>query len=418
MKESRKSLDTLETQRVFGPLKVDYTKVQSKVSVKYDAWHKDVLSKFGSMLNNELKTFHQKCSQSRTELENKSIEATNSSSEAVGIITFVQSLKRNLTDWTLKVQSYSDAQNILIRQRYHFPADWVYSDQINGEWSAFNEILTKKDRSIQTQVAVLTSKIVAEEKTVEIRTNELINEWDLNKPIDEAVKPNEALKNLQLFELRFNSIREDQDKMTKARDALELKEIKPINNPKVNISLEELVDLKEVWSELDKIYQQIEAIREKQWLTIQPRQLRSQLDELVKQLKEMPARLRQYASYNYVKQKLQDYLKSNLLIVELRSEALKERHWKQLMRKLNVVWNLNDLTLGKVWDCNILAYDNIIKEILTAAQGEKALEEFLRQVNELWRQYQLELINYQNKCQIIRGWDDLFNKLREHIGKL
>lgn len=169
---------------------------------------------------------------------------------------------------------------------------------------------------------------------------------------------------------------------------------------------------------MDKIYQQIEAIREKQWLTIQPRQLRSQLDELVKQLKEMPARLRQYASYNYVKQKLQDYLKSNLLIVELRSEALKERHWKQLMRKLNVVWNLNDLTLGKVWDCNILAYDNIIKEILTAAQGEKALEEFLRQVNELWRQYQLELINYQNKCQIIRGWDDLFNKLREHIGKL
>jgi dynein heavy chain 1 len=43
MKESRKSFDTQETQRHFGPIRIDYTKVQSKVNVKYDAWHKDVL---------------------------------------------------------------------------------------------------------------------------------------------------------------------------------------------------------------------------------------------------------------------------------------------------------------------------------------------------------------------------------------
>ncbi len=49
MKESRKSFDTQETQRNFGPIQVDYTKVQSKVNVKYDAWHKDVLGMLGSL---------------------------------------------------------------------------------------------------------------------------------------------------------------------------------------------------------------------------------------------------------------------------------------------------------------------------------------------------------------------------------
>ena len=39
MKDSRKSFDTQETQRFFGPITVDYTKEQSKVNVKYDAWH-------------------------------------------------------------------------------------------------------------------------------------------------------------------------------------------------------------------------------------------------------------------------------------------------------------------------------------------------------------------------------------------
>ncbi len=51
-------------------------------------------------------------------------------------------------------------------------------------------------------------------------------------------------------------------------------------------------------------------------------------------------------------------------------------------------------------------------------QGENALEEFLRIVREEWTAYQLELVNYQNKTRLIKGWDDLFNKVKEHISGL
>ena len=40
------------------------------------------------------------------------------------------------------------------------------------------------------------------------------------------------------------------------------------------------------------------------------------------------------------------------------------------------------------------------------------------QVREAWQNYELDLINYQNKCRLIRGWDDLFNKLKEHINSV
>lgn len=68
------------------------------------------------------------------------------------------------------------------------------------------------------------------------------------------------------------------------------------------------------------------------------------------------------------------------MIVELKSDALKERHWKQLMRKLRVNWVLSDLTLGQVWDVDLQANEAVVKEIILTAQGEMALEEFLRQV--------------------------------------
>ena len=32
--------------------------------------------------------------------------------------------------------------------------------------------------------------------------------------------------------------------------------------------------------------------------------------------------------------------------------------------------------------------------------------------------YELDLINYQNKCKLIRGWDDLFTKVKEHINSV
>ena len=40
------------------------------------------------------------------------------------------------------------------------------------------------------------------------------------------------------------------------------------------------------------------------------------------------------------------------------------------------------------------------------------------QVRDSWQNYELDLINYQNKCKLIRGWDDLFTKVKEHINSV
>ena len=108
----------------------------------------------------------------------------------------------------------------------------------------------------------------------------------------------------------------------------------------------------------------------------------------------------------------------NSTIVALKSEALKERHWKSMMKQLNVVWVMADLTLGSVWAVDLLKNEMIVSDIITTAQGEMALEEFLKQVREKWNSYELELIDYQKKCRLIKGWDDLFDGVREHINSV
>lgn len=60
---------------------------------------------------------------------------------------------RKVKTWERNTEIYHDGQKILERQRYQFPSNWLYTDNIDGEWGAFNEILKRKDGAIQTQVS-------------------------------------------------------------------------------------------------------------------------------------------------------------------------------------------------------------------------------------------------------------------------
>jgi hypothetical protein len=57
-RESRKTLDTQETYKSFGPLIIDFSKIQSKIGVKYDNWHQDLLRKFGQIIQTVANDFH------------------------------------------------------------------------------------------------------------------------------------------------------------------------------------------------------------------------------------------------------------------------------------------------------------------------------------------------------------------------
>ena len=42
----------------FGPVEIHYGKVQQKVNLKYDSWHREILSRFGSLLGENMQDFH------------------------------------------------------------------------------------------------------------------------------------------------------------------------------------------------------------------------------------------------------------------------------------------------------------------------------------------------------------------------
>ncbi|ORX61965.1 dynein heavy chain [Hesseltinella vesiculosa] len=416
IKKARGTFDNSETEQSFGPLVVDYEQVQSKVNQKYDQWQKEILNKFGSMLGNSMREFHTSVSKGRFELEQQSIES-NSTGEAVTFITFVQDLKRKVNKWGQDVELFRQGQKTLERQRFQFPNDWLYVDQVDGEWSAFNEILSRKNNAIQTQIAGLQMKIVAEDKVVEQKIRDICAEWEKTKPVQGDIKPDIATNTLSIFEGRVTRLKEEFDMVCRAKEALDLEQT---SEARLDPVLEELRDLKSVWSSLANVWQSVYEIRDTPWTSVVPRKVRQSIDELVSSTKEMPNRMRQYAAFEYVQDTLRQLLRVNPLVSDLKSEALRERHWRQIFKTLRVEgrFTLSEMTIGHLWDLDLKRNEQVIKDVILQAQGEMALEEYLKQIKETWTNYVLDLVNYQNRCRLIRGWDDLFTKTGEHINSL
>ncbi|KAK3805063.1 MAG: dynein heavy chain [Linnemannia elongata] len=416
IKKARTTFDNSETEQSFGPVVIDYEQVQSKVNAKYDSWQREVLNRFGNMLGTSMKEFHGAVSKARYDLELHSVDS-HSTGEAVTFITFVQDLKRKVAKWENDVDLFRQGQKTLERQRYQFPNDWLYCDQIDGEWSAFNEILSRKNNAIQDQIAGLQMKIVTEDKAVEQKISEILLDWEKNKPVQGNIKPDIATNTLNIFEGRVTRVKEEFDMVCRAKEALDLD---LSTDDRLEPVLEELRDLKSVWSSLAKIWQSIFEIKDTLWSTVVPRKIRTQLDTLMNSTKDMPNRMRQYAAFEYVQESLRLYLKVNPLLTDLKSEALRERHWRQLFKALRVEGRLtlSEMTVGNIWDLDLKRNESLVRDIIVVAQGEMALEEFLKQVRETWTNYVLDLVNYQNKCRLIRGWDDLFTKCSENLNFL
>ena len=182
-------------------------------------------------------------------------------------------------------------------------------------------------------LAGLQLKIVAEDKIVENKINDVMQEWEQTRPVQGNIRADTALNTINVFEGKLNRVQEDYDLVCRAKEALDLELIR---HTRLEPVFEELRDLKAVWTALSGIWSQIGELKEMTWATVQPRKLRQQLDGLLSSTKEMPTRMRQYSAFEYVQDILRGLLKSNSLISELKSEALKDRHWKQLFKVLKL----------------------------------------------------------------------------------
>ena len=217
IKKTRSTFDTSDTQHSFGAAVVDFAQVQVKVNSKYDFWQRDIVTRFGVKLGSAMKEAHSAIQKARLELEGHNIEGS-STVQAVSFITFVQDIKKKAKKWEPEIKLFIESEKTLEKQRYQFPNDWLYVDRVQGEWSAFNEILKRKNDLILEQLSGLQLKIDAEDKIVRNKIEEITKEWEENKPIQGNIKSDHAMNTINIYGSRVEQLKSQYDLVFRAKE--------------------------------------------------------------------------------------------------------------------------------------------------------------------------------------------------------
>ena len=134
-------------------------------------------------------------------------------------------------------------------------------------------------------------------------------------------------------------------------------------------------------------------------------------------LRNLPNRIRQFDSYTHMHNTIKTYLDHFNLLHELKAESIKSRHWKAIQARLTLKISMSELTIGHLWG-GLLTKTKELQEIFSIATGEMALEQFISQVKEFWLGETLNLVLYQNRVRLIKGFDELLSKIEEHLNSL
>lgn len=411
--KAKSELDTENTEKTIGCVHMNLEQIQSSMSLRYDSLHKDLLTAFSNLVFAQTQQFIKQLGESRATLEHYSINA--STHEAISLILATREITHNLPLWKAQRDSLLACQGLLEQQAFSFPSEWVYSQQIENDWSCLEQIVNRRQEAIKASQEQLKKNVLAEDSKLKSAISEVLQQWDEQKPLEGSIEVDEALRVLGQFKERIETVNEKWVRMNKGRDALGLDV--HLDNP-MDLIRTELNGLQEAWESVRPFWSRVKTLGDTMWSVFVPKAVNQELSVIECDLETVPSRVKQYACFTTLQSDIRSRKKDFKLLQELKNSSLKERHWSAVLSALDIHCAFEFLRVRDFWTPAFRAKEAKISEILTVAQGELAIEEFLKQIREFWGSYALDLVSFKQRCKLIRGWEELFQKLDEHISAL
>ncbi|PIK48528.1 putative dynein heavy chain 10, axonemal isoform X3 [Apostichopus japonicus] len=170
----------------------------------------------------------------------------------------------------------------------------------------------------------------------------------------------------------------------------------------------ELVQVQKEMSGLEKIYdiyKEQKAAREEWaqtlWANLNVNHLVDGIEGYIKSLKKLPRDVKGTPTARMVEGRMKEFKDSIPLFVDLKNEALRERHWKELMQKTGKSFDMNPdtFTLENLFAMELHNYKDVIADIVTSASKELSIEKGIKEVTDVWEGMKFNVVKYMKGTQ-------------------
>ncbi|KAL5967709.1 Dynein heavy chain 10 axonemal [Taenia solium] len=221
-------------------------------------------------------------------------------------------------------------------------------------------------------------------------------------------------------------------KFTKLSDSLEAERVDLLSSERLlGLPISAYPELKTIRSELHKLkpiyelYIQQKTARQDWalvlWKDVNIKSIQTATQEFIDTFKAAPKKIRLLPCARKLYTDLKNFQESLLLIVYLKDEALRDRHWKQLMEKTGISFDIDPLTftLEGVFAMELHHYSEVIAIIVANAQRELVIEQSLEEIQRTWKEMKFTLTLYTKckgqACPVLGGLDDTTKVLEDNM---
>ncbi|KAH9515001.1 Dynein heavy chain 10, axonemal [Bulinus truncatus] len=319
---------------------------------------------------NKLISIYEEINDKSSDLE----DTTDNLDELKSVLTTIQSIKDNLLTWETRWRAVQEEYRTLRMYDVEVSDDEL---QQQAEVPHFYESVLLKAKNRDCRLVVVKAKF------------KMITEHHVNNFKEECEKfftrfkeqgPGSVGENLQLGDSLMQAFSQEADELEEKR--LELSKAEKLFELPITVH-ERLLDVKKQIAGLQQVYalyRELDSAKNKWsetlWADLDIDLLSKGIDDFIKNLRKLPKSVRSLTPAISLDQVMKQFKESLPLIVDLKSEALRERHWKELMTKTDQYFDMNPktFTLAGIFSMKLYRFSNLITEIVVAATKEMSIE--------------------------------------------
>ena len=150
--------------------------------------------------------------------------------------------------------------------------------------------------------------------------------------------------------------------------------------------------------------------------------------EFQEQIKGFDKEVRQWGVYEYLKNKIDQFRTAMPLISDLRDEAMRERHWKELKFEVKEEFDEGSIefSLEKIFELGLNNHGEKVSELADNARKELKIEIQLEEIRRMWEDdpmTDLDIKQLKSKANMeeyykIMSTENLYQVIEDHVVKL
>lgn len=403
LEEQIKAIKSYPQKKTIGIVSIDTSLVQKSVMDRLGKWKEYSLGQLTSNSKNLVDKLFDEVAKARSTLE---APLPNKARELASYLTSFRSSSALKANWDAVLPSLEASQKYCTVDDY---------PKLTTCIETFNQIFTKRHAEIDNNNKNLCEMVERECGAVLKVTQGLKTKWDKEKPLNGETPPQNAIKILDTYKVRFDKVKTLWKELAAAREALRLT-ITP------NTTLESMIDdcesMNEVWNLLSDIHSKLQTVLSVTFSNFTPSDTKAKLGQLIDELNEMSNTVHQYEAWTYYNQKLKTILKVFPKIEGLKSPAVLPRHWQQISQHFKKKFNLSTLTINDLIGLNLQKNEAFFDDLIRNAQGEFSLHQYLEQLDNIWNSLEFEFSDYKGKMNLIKSWDVILTNIADHLNSL